>query len=448
MKRLAVWIGIVLLAVWLTACSAIVPTRKTIRAQQIPLRYWSAGQNVSGEKNISAKLEQETGVQVEWIHPPEGQEQEAFSLMVVSNQLPDLIEYDWYHFSGGPDKAIDSKIILSLNHFLETDLPNLKKLYAERQEYAAEMQTANGHYYMYPWILPEQKGEAVGACIRGEFLQCLPQTPEEWEIALETLKQSGTEIPLCLRIGESNRDLDYFAAMFDLAPSFYLEEETVKFGPYQARWKEFIQCLQRWQQRGLLYLADTKQAADWIAEGNVGAAVGTGEEIETWKRGVQETRHETEFVPVPLQEGRIKELLKSKTGVQPYGTAVSVQCRQPQLACRLLEEEYGAAEKTLQEATQTFARFQKAVPVGAKTLQENGMLPLTYLTEKEKRDYDKIMQEVIPWCRQETVDFIMGNKMTEAWEQYHMALQKMGIEKALQIRQAAYERYRNRRNDW
>ena len=76
------------------------------------------------------------------------------------------------------------------------------------------------------------------------------------------------------------------------------------------------------------------------------------------------------------------------------------------------------------------------------------MLPLTYLTEKEKRDYDKIMQEVIPWCRQETVDFIMGNKMTEAWEQYHMTLQEMGIEKALQIRQTAYERYRNRRNDW
>lgn len=444
MKRIAVWISIALFAGLLTACS--VPTGQTIQAQQEPLRYWSVGSNISGGKSIRAKLEQETGVQVEWIHPPEGQEQEAFSLMVVSNQLPDLIEYDWYHFSGGSDKAIDGKIILSLNHFLETDLPNLKKLYAERQEYAAEMQTANGHYYMYPWILPEEKDEAVGACIRGELLQCLPQTPEEWEIALETLKQSGTEIPLCLRMGESNRDLDYFAAMFDLAPSFYLEE-TIRFGPYQPRWKEFIQCLQRWQQRGLLYLADTKQANDWIAEGNVGAAVGTEEEIETWREALQGTQNETEFVPIPPQEGRIKELLKSKTGVQPYGTAVSAQCRQPQLACRLLDGGYGAAEKALQE-TQAFDAIKKTVLMGAKTRPENGTLPLTYLTDKEKRDYDKIMQEVIPWCRQETEDFIIGEKTIEVWEQYHMTLQEMGIEKALQIRQTAYERYRNRRNDW
>ena len=65
------------------------------------LTYWSAiTSNVSastsnlGETPFAKMLAEKTGVKVKYIHPPLGQENEQFSLLVASNELPDMIQWD------------------------------------------------------------------------------------------------------------------------------------------------------------------------------------------------------------------------------------------------------------------------------------------------------------------------------------------------------------------
>lgn len=67
------------------------------------------------------ELERRTGVTVEFIHPPIGQQNDSFNLMVASGNYPDIIEIIHpygYMFPGGYDKAIEEGIILRLNELL------------------------------------------------------------------------------------------------------------------------------------------------------------------------------------------------------------------------------------------------------------------------------------------------------------------------------------------
>lgn len=55
-----------------------------------------------GETALAKELIKKTGVNVEFVHPPQGQESEKFSIIVSSSDLPDIIEYNWLNYPGGP----------------------------------------------------------------------------------------------------------------------------------------------------------------------------------------------------------------------------------------------------------------------------------------------------------------------------------------------------------
>ncbi len=76
------------------------------------LTYWSdlptaisTVYDNAGKTEFAKELEKRTGVSVEYIHPAAGQASTALSLMVASDQLPDMIETDWSAFSGGAEKV-------------------------------------------------------------------------------------------------------------------------------------------------------------------------------------------------------------------------------------------------------------------------------------------------------------------------------------------------------
>ena len=69
---------------------------------------------------------------MEYIHPNDQQTAEQFNLMIASDELPDVIEYDWTgrsagSYPGGPEKAIQDGVILELNDLIDQYAPNLKK---------------------------------------------------------------------------------------------------------------------------------------------------------------------------------------------------------------------------------------------------------------------------------------------------------------------------------
>ena len=61
-----------------------------------------------------------TGVDITFLHPPTGGENEQFNLLVADGDLPDVMEYHWQNYPGGPEKAISDGVIVSLNDIIDS----------------------------------------------------------------------------------------------------------------------------------------------------------------------------------------------------------------------------------------------------------------------------------------------------------------------------------------
>ena len=99
------------------------------------LTYWVAlNSNVAAtaasynDVPMFVELMKRTNVNVEFQHPPVGQENEQFNLMINSMELPDIIESNWIAYPGGPEKAVNDEVILSLNDILDDKAVYLKTI--------------------------------------------------------------------------------------------------------------------------------------------------------------------------------------------------------------------------------------------------------------------------------------------------------------------------------
>lgn len=166
----------------------------------VTLTYWSIlNANVSSnykslaDTPFAKELEKETGIKVEYLHPSSSAN-EAFNLMIASEDLPDIIEYWWLDFPGGPEQAIQNNIILRANDYIDKYAPNLKKFLQEHPEVDKMVKTDNGSYYGFPMI----RGDELlltfqGLAIRNDWLQEVglekPETIDEWYVVLEAYRK-------------------------------------------------------------------------------------------------------------------------------------------------------------------------------------------------------------------------------------------------------------------
>ena len=74
--------------------------------------------------------EKDTGIHIDFIHPAVGQENEQFNLVLASGSLPDIIEFDWSTYVGGPQQAINDGLLLHWMDYMEY-APNYQKAMTE-----------------------------------------------------------------------------------------------------------------------------------------------------------------------------------------------------------------------------------------------------------------------------------------------------------------------------
>lgn len=101
---------------------------------------------------------------------------------------------------------------------------------------------------------------------------------------------------------------------------------------------------------------------------------------------------------------------------------------------RYLEQFYVLEQQ--REAIQIWGEFEGNV--------ENVMLPLVSATKEESEQLAKIMAEVRSFSDEMYTRFILGEEPIENYDQFVSQLKMMNIEKAIQLQQAAVERYNKR----
>ncbi|HBG76768.1 MAG TPA: ABC transporter substrate-binding protein, partial [Clostridiales bacterium] len=176
---------------------------KEVNLDGVKLSYWvpfggTSRQEIQDFSQNLAYMEKEkqTGVKMEWIHPPEGQENETFAVMIASDELPDLIETA-EKYKGGIDRAIHDGIYININELCEQYAPNYMKIINSDPELRKEVYSDTGNLMGFSMVCSDLPGDDwtitrenpwCGPFIRGDWLEELnlkiPETIDDWTEAL------------------------------------------------------------------------------------------------------------------------------------------------------------------------------------------------------------------------------------------------------------------------
>ncbi|KPV55741.1 ABC transporter substrate-binding protein [Paenibacillus sp. A3] len=306
------------------------------------------------------QLEKETGVKVKYAHPADGQSKEQFNLLIASNKLPDVIEYDWNSsYPGGAEKAIADKVILPLNDYIDKYAPNLKKRLQQDKELDKMVKTDSGKYYVFPMIRPDNGLVFRGPMIRKDWLDELklqvPTTIDEWYTVLKAFKeQKGASAPFTSLYSNEFNIQDAFIGAYRTANRFYIDDQgKVKYGPIDPQFKEALALLRKWYAEGLIdkdfaLNTDSKTLDNKMLGENSGATVsllsgGMGRWMETGKK--KNPKFQLVAAPYPtLKKGERAFIGQRDFKYNPSASkAVTVDTKHPELAVQWLD--YAFSEK-------------------------------------------------------------------------------------------------------
>lgn len=306
-------------------------------------------------------LADKTGVQVEYIHPNDQQTAEQFNLMIASDELPDVIEYDWTgrsagSYPGGPEKAIQDGVILELNDLIDQYAPNLKKKLEADPTLDQMVKTDSGKYYVFPMIRNPSGLVFRGPMIRQDWLDELglpvPTTIEEWEKTLIAFRdEKGAKAPLSVTYTGGNFEIrDAFIGAYRTSNSFYVDDEgKVKYGPIDPQYKDFLALFRKWFAEGLFdkdfALTDTKALDNKILTGQTGATVnllsgGMGKWMDAMKE--QDPKFKLVGAPYPtLLKDEVPFIGQRDFKYNPGPSkAITTAAKNPELIVRWLDYAY------------------------------------------------------------------------------------------------------------
>jgi len=210
--------------------------------------------------------EEKTGIHIDFVVPAAGSETDAFNLLFASDDMPDLLytspiaSANAQTYRGGEDKAISDGYFIDMAEYLDY-APNYVSWLSNDERISRDVYSDTGKMYgMWGiWeVLYDDKGvmPEYGISIRQDFLSKVnldvPTTYDEWYTVLKAFKEElGVEIPLYT----SRYGIDIFGefmAGYGTAPYFYQDGGTVKYGPLDDEYKEYLTMLNQWYSEGLL----------------------------------------------------------------------------------------------------------------------------------------------------------------------------------------------------
>lgn len=261
--------AITMIVAALTGCTGN-KEASTSKSSDNSFTYWvtmdnntSRSQKNFGDLLIYQEMEKRTGIHIDFIHPIAGSTgSEAFLTMLTAKERPDMIEYDWGGYTGGPAQAIADDVIISLNDYLEEHAPNYydymegEKGAANNYLYKLQSVAEGGQYYGFNTLSIGNNRVFASLFVREDLLEKwgmdIPATIDDWTAFLAKAKSEGYEKPFTAISGVFNNTSGYesFNAAYDVSRGFYVEDGKILFAPFQDGFKDYIALLADWTKSG------------------------------------------------------------------------------------------------------------------------------------------------------------------------------------------------------
>lgn len=453
------------------------------------------------ETAFAKNLEAKTGIKVKWQHPSSGSATEQLQLMLASGELPDIIITGWLGM--GPQSYIDYMQIYPLDDIIEKGYaPNLKAYIDSNPEIEKMIKTDNGNFYGFPFVRGDNKLlGSTGFMLRGDWLEefglDVPETIEDWDRVLEAFK-TKCETPLAMIPFEN------FGSGFDAYMKEYIQDGKVVYGPIEENFKALVTKLNEWYNKGYIdknyAIADVAAINSAILNDQAGITFGSGGgTMGSYLAAKKGTDFDMVGAPFPSTAKGVPA--KFGTKELPYGIAAAVitsSCKNPALAARFLDYGYSeeghmvynfgelgtsyemidgyptyVSEITNNSEGKSMARVlahnclaghygpfvqdvryidqyyntdqqREALARWTECEMEKYSVPQIIMTTEESDEYSAIMGQVKTYMEETYNAFIVGKTPLSEWDNYVKKIEEMGIERALEIKQAAYDRYLKR----
>jgi putative aldouronate transport system substrate-binding protein len=457
------------------------------------------------------ELQKRTGIKLKYTLPPVGQEKETLNVLLASGDIPDIIEYSWKDFPGGPEKAINDGYILKLNDLIDQYAPNLKKFLSEHPEIDKQVKTDSGAYYVFPFVRGDESLKTFhGPMVRKDWLDELglpvPTTIDEWYTMLTAFKEKkGAVAPLT--INKNSFDPGNFVGAWGTYNGFYHDDGKVKYGPMDSQYKDFLTTMRKWYVEGLIdknfATADQKVIDANITTDKSGAANGNlGGGIGRLTPPLQANDPKGILAPAPypaLNKGE-----KSKFGQKDFdyttinNAAISGSSKNAEMAVRLLDYGYSpegslfynfgiegtsytmvngnpqytelilnnpdklapgqviglyargnfngpfVQNKLYIEQFNKLQEQKDALNIWPDTDAAAHLMPPITPTVEESAEFATIMNDVNTLASEMMLKIILGNEPPEAFDKYTAKFKSLKIDRAIEIQQAALDRYNKR----
>lgn len=469
---------------------------------------WGNGDLYSdqGDWEYWQAIEDACNVDLQFIDSSGGKD--ALSLLVGTDDLPDIIiDYDTI-FPGGVQKMLADGAIIPLNELMkEGYLPNFKAYLESDPEVDKLCKNNEGEYAWTPMIrTPDSPLVFNGNMVRQDWLDELglevPTTLDEMEEVLLAFKEKK-ECDSGYSCAYGRYDL--MVNSFGIMEGMYVDENNkVHFGAIEDEYLNFLTLFNRWMEEGILdpdlFTQDIDAFYSKIASertgfvwGNTGGELG---KIETMKKNIPNMDFEP--VPNPVQnKGDVFRVNKGNYRVDSIGAVISATCKNMEAAARVIDYNYGEEGNMLAnygkegvtyemvDGKPVFTDFvlhnpdglsiEKALSIYAGNknkpflVQKDYMLggyaydvqkkslevwatpdatikamPPQTMTEEEVAEYNSIMTDIQTYVDEYKLKFILGTESLDNFPQFVENIKNMGIERAIEIRQAEYDRYLER----
>ncbi len=455
---------------------------------------------------LTKQLIKETGINISYTHPAYGSEVQQFNILLAMDELPDIVMHTWSALSGGSERYIQNQTILRLNDLIDKYSPHFKKYIKENKDVDDLIKTPSGNYYMYPCILENQDMSVTsGLVIRDDLLRELnldvPETIDEWDTVLRAFKDKGVKTPFGI---EWSGPENVFAYAYNIYWGMYLDDGVVKYGPAEPAAADFLERLNIWYSDGLLdqnfAYPDRQVFRTGFAQGSIGATNGhAGSMIGDMMDSVTDENYSLTAVPMPsLVKGEKSRVSTFDSRVLTYNEAAITQnCKVPEVAARFLDFGYSdrghmlynfGIEGESYNMVDGYPRYSELITnnpdlsfwnavsqyiLSTKSgpfVQDSRYMEQLYrlpqqkvapsiwenegdiqrmsavkLTGEEMDEVGRSFMEIRSYTGQMKVKFIMGLVPMSEYPVYVEQLREMGLDRVLEVYQAAYDRFENNR---
>lgn len=460
--------------------------------------------NDYNENGFFEELEKRTGVHLEFIIPAAGNEKEAYNLMIASGELADIITHNGYSYPEGLDAAVDDGYYLDLTPYLDTCLPDYNRVRTSDPVMEKSTTTDKGRVVGLHILYTEKQGPWMGMQIRKDWLDDLglevPETYDELETVLKAFKEEkNAYAPISIGKKGTMETSHALSAGYGVMETYQQVDGKVLYGPMEEGWKEYLTMLNRWYEEGLI-------DPDFMTNG--GWQVDTGMvlngETGVWNAmytmiSQYEDGGDIEVVPMasPKKEKGDKLHIRREDGYVGNAVTISADCKYPEIAMKLwnyLYSEEGALlanygiegdtfnyvdgkpqvsdkitnndQYSMSQAQALYlmppSRFgglydwtRELASVPAKDVKafdiwseadDSYIIPsrISY-TSDEASEFAKLDAEITTYMEENSVKFITGVlDIDTEWDNYVQQLKDLGVEKAIEIKQAALDRFNER----